>query len=106
MELNKLTHLPWGWQGPTEVRQPGTASYFEIRIRELPDFFVAGATREEALAQSGPALRAFLQSYVDNGEIPPLPADRRPTWLLRKVSMPSQGTIPQARPSQGATLTS
>jgi len=46
----------------------------EARIAELPDFFVGAATPEEAIADAAAALEAFLASYRDRGELPPLPA--------------------------------
>lgn len=70
---NLLT-LPWGYVGPHRVVEEGE-EHWEIRIRELPEFFVAGATRDEALNELRPALRAFLESYVDRGETPPVPED-------------------------------
>jgi predicted RNase H-like HicB family nuclease len=47
--------------------------WWEIRIEELPDFFVAARTRDEAIAEAAPALAAFLESYLGRGELPPLP---------------------------------
>lgn len=104
MKLGELTRLGWTWQGPVEVQDPVTGPHFEIRIRELPEYFAAGATREEAMVAAVPALRAFLQSYLDNGEQPPMPADARPAWVVRKMTMPPQRTIPTIKQS-GATLT-
>jgi predicted RNase H-like HicB family nuclease len=45
----------------------------ELRIEELPGFVVAAETEDEAEAMFWPALRVFLQSYVDDREVPPLP---------------------------------
>jgi predicted RNase H-like HicB family nuclease len=75
---DQLLELPWTWEGPLEGTEDGV-TYFEYRIRELPDFFVAGETLEEADRERIPALRAFLESYVEDGEVPPLPA---PTWRV------------------------
>src|SRR5262245_25595879 len=73
MTLEQLLKQPWTWEGPRRGTESGE-TFFEYRIRELPDFFVAGETPEEADRERIPALRAFLESYVDNGEMPPLPA--------------------------------
>jgi predicted RNase H-like HicB family nuclease len=105
LPLADLMHLPWGWQGPTEVREPGEEPYFEIRIRELPDYFVAGRTREEVLTACAPALRAFLQSYLDADEMPPLPANPEPSWLVSGPLIGTPATLPRVRDPQEAILT-
>jgi predicted RNase H-like HicB family nuclease len=92
-----MMRLRWGWQGPTEVREPNEDPFFEIRIRELPDFFVAGKTREEVLVASAPALRAFLESYTDAGEMPPLPEDRQLSWIVRNVVVAAPRSLPKVR---------
>jgi predicted RNase H-like HicB family nuclease len=96
MTVAEMMRLAWSWTGPAEVTEAGS-SHFEIRIGELPDFFVAGVTREEALASAGPALRAFLQSYVDHGEEPPLPSEGSMAWVVRPARMPTQQAIPRVR---------
>jgi predicted RNase H-like HicB family nuclease len=94
MTVNEMLRLRWSWQGPIEVQDPGEGSFFELRVVELPEFFVAGKTREEVLAESGPALRTFLQSYLDAGETPPLPENREMTWVVR----PPIGGVPKNLP--------
>ena len=105
MTVNQMMGLRWGWQGPREIREPDSDPYFEIRIRELPEFFVAGHTREEVLSGSGPALRAFLQSYVDAGDQPPLPDDRQISWLVHRSTLATPRSLPQAPAALGTIIT-
>ena len=70
--IDKLMECRWTWQGPTMRQQDGEAS-FEMRIQELPDFFVAARTRDGVQMEMEDALRAFLLSYLDRGESPPVP---------------------------------
>jgi len=79
MTLDEMVGLPWTWDGPRRVLE-GDQAHYELAIKELPDFFVAGTTREDALAEAAPALRAFLQSYLEHDETPPLP-DRH-VWRI------------------------
>ena len=72
MGLDELMGMPWSWQGPREVTEDGQ-THWELTVRELPDFFVAGRSREEVLVEALPALTAFLGSYLENNETPPLP---------------------------------
>jgi len=65
--------LPWKWDGPTQCSDGSGATWYEVRVAELPDFLVAGATQEEVLADVAEALEAFIASYLDRGENPPLP---------------------------------
>lgn len=104
MTMADLLRLSWGWSGPALAEEPGCDPHFELRIAELPDFFVAGRSREEVLAASQPALKAFLQSYLDHGEEPPLPANQTPSWIVGHVVMPPQHAIPAARPPGEALL--
>ena len=78
MTLDELLRLPWSWSGPTEVTEGGD-THFEVRIAELPEFYAAGATKEEAMEAANPSLRAYLLSFLENNEMPPLPA-QAPTW--------------------------
>jgi len=65
--------LPWTIRGPFKVTDEHGNGHFEMRIAELPDFMVAGATESEALYEFRPALLAFLESYTSEGEMPTLP---------------------------------
>lgn len=77
MNVESLMAEPWNWIGPNEVRDPEGA-YFEKRVLELPDFFVAGRTREEVEGEALEALKAFLQSFLDRNELPPRPGQ----WVI------------------------
>jgi predicted RNase H-like HicB family nuclease len=44
-----------------------------MRVLELPDFYVAAASENEVLYEFKDALLAFLDSYIREGEVPPLP---------------------------------
>jgi len=55
--------------------------HWEIRVEELPEFFVAGETRDEVLREYLPALEAYLDSFIEAKELPPLPQHGR--WLFR-----------------------
>ena len=75
MTLKEMSTLPWTWQGPTHVADED-GERWELTIAELPDFFLAGANRDEVLAEAGAALRAYLRTYVDRNETPRLPTPR------------------------------
>jgi hypothetical protein len=68
-----MVGLPWRWLGPTHERDEHGNEWWEVRIEELPEFFVAMPTSQAAIAEVGPALTAFLDSYLSQGETPPLP---------------------------------
>jgi hypothetical protein len=86
----------WTWRGPTPVGDPDHPDYYEMRIQELPDFFLASTTKDDLYAELRPALRAFFESYTERGEsLPALPHKwivslmalvRRPHALYRVVS--------------------
>ncbi len=77
-QLNSLLAMGWTYVGPTRI-QDGRDVWWEIRVKELPDFFVAGEDREGALRELRPALEAFLSSYLEAGDEVPIPALR---WLF------------------------
>ena len=82
MNIENLMSQSWTWTGPTEVQDPD-GTFFELRVAELPDFFVACRTREEVEAEAAEALRAFLQSYLDRDELPPIPGQ----WQILHVEV-------------------
>ncbi len=88
MKTETLLKLPWTWKGPRPVTEEGV-TYWVVTVEELEGFVVAGETREEVEQERTDALAQFLQSYVDDGELPPLPP-----W---KVSMPGSSDV-TARP--------
>lgn len=69
----QLVSLPWRWRGPTSRRDEHGNEWWEITVQDLPDFFVAATSREEAVSEAASALEAFLASYVERGEEAPLP---------------------------------
>lgn len=70
MTLAYYVALPWTVRR-AECDDDG--DYIALTIDELPGFVAAGRTSEEAEAAFWDALRAFLASYLDAGEQPPLP---------------------------------
>lgn len=81
MTARQMARLPWTFKGPVFMQPRLDETFFELRITELPDFFLAGVSVEAVLNELPAALEAFLQSYLDAGEDPPLPADRQ-QWIL------------------------
>ncbi len=85
--VKQLLRMPWTFQGPTRVDVD--PPHYELRVVELPDFFLAGETHEEVLNDLRPALETFLASYVEHGEDPPIPADlERWRMVLRRQLKP------------------
>ena len=70
---NLMVGLPWSWVGPTEEKDEHGNVWHELRVEELPDFFVAADSAKAVIAQAGAALEAFLESYLEQGQQPPLP---------------------------------
>lgn len=70
-DLENYLSLPW-----TIIRgeEEDDGRYLVLRIAELPGFVVAARTEAELFASYRPALEAFLASYLDEGEEPPVPA--------------------------------
>lgn len=92
LSINEMTRLPWTWEGPLKVLEDG-ATHYELRIRELPDFFLAAESESELMRELKPAMRAFLQSYLERGEQPPLPEPG--TWEMFPVRV---GRAPETLP--------
>lgn len=69
--LEELLQMPWGVRGPQRCAD-NSGEWYEIRVEELPEFFVADTTREKVLDEYVPALTAFLASYTEHGETPPV----------------------------------
>lgn len=100
MTLDELMLLPWTLQGPTYVPDPDGA-YWELRIEELPEFFVAAAGPGELMEETPHALATYLQSYLERGQMPPLPNPGRQQWVYALNSAPV-GT--QARSNWPTTI--
>lgn len=69
--LSYYVDLPWTIRRE-ERYDDGT--YIALRIAELPGFVVAAPSEAKAELMFWPALEAFLSSYLEEGEEPPLPA--------------------------------
>lgn len=100
--LDQLVAMRWTWHGPRRVESDGSV-HWELTIEELPDFFVAASSYDEVIAELRPALRAFLQSYVERGEAPPFPAD--PTAWHVQVLPVASGAERQREVPAGAHIT-
>lgn len=73
MNARDYLMFPWSIRGPMKVTDEHGNTHYEMRVRELPDFLHAASSEGEALYEFGDALTAFLESYVSEGEVPPLP---------------------------------
>jgi predicted RNase H-like HicB family nuclease len=74
MTLADYVELPWTVRR-TEYDDDGR--YVALTVDELPGLVGAGRTNDEAEAAFRDALEAFLRSYLDAGEEPPLPDPAR-----------------------------
>jgi hypothetical protein len=95
-EISQYVNAGWSWVGPVEVE-----GYFELRARELPDFFLADASREGLLSQVNDALRAYFEAIVQSGhQLPALPQN----WVrvYRAPRLQARVTTPQPE-NRGAT---
>lgn len=88
--LVDLMRMPWTFSR-RECRE-GEAIHFELRIAELPDFFLAGTTRQELLDELRPALSTFLDSYLSQGEDPPTPQHPE-LWRMILFARPGAGQV-------------
>lgn len=60
-----LLRMPWTIQGPTPCSDFHANRWHEVRVKELPGFWVAGATADEAVNDYIPALTAYLESFSE-----------------------------------------
>lgn len=93
--LDDLLRMPWTIRGPRHVvesQEAGGNEWWEIRVEELPDFFVADVNREQVLAEYLPALSTFFESYTNRGELPPLPRETLWNWLAMMVRPATNGS--------------
>ncbi|HET7461861.1 MAG TPA: hypothetical protein VFJ82_11465 [Longimicrobium sp.] len=70
MKLSDYLRLPW-----TVVRSDhdDDGEYIALHVAELPGFVVAARTADEVEVLFWDALGAFLSSYLESGEEPPVP---------------------------------
>jgi len=93
LTVDEMLTLGWTWLGPVEVRTE-EGDHLELRIAELPDFFLAAETLPQLMEELKPALRAFLTSYLERGEDPPLPSLHWRVWvgLKQRTAAPVEVT--------------
>lgn len=85
MNSQELLCLPWTYRVNPVV--DGDVRYFELRIDELPDFFVALEPGQNVAAELQDALASFVESYTALGEMPPMPARSRVhRWIAHTFS--------------------
>jgi predicted RNase H-like HicB family nuclease len=87
MTLQEMLLLPWTWSEVGRQVTDGVDEYLRT-IDELPGFFVAAASPDELYEEMAPALEAYLQSFVDRDEEPPLPNPGRQEWVFRLNGLP------------------
>lgn len=90
MSLQEMLTLPWTWHGPERVVDADGARW-ELTIVELRDFYLVGKDKNDLLRQAFPALVAYLKSYSDRGQNPPVPKRLR-SW---QVTPPQRGKSPR-----------
>ena len=74
LSARDLVQLPWAWIGPIECLDEHGNKWWQLTIRDLPDFLAAAETRDEVLADAPEALESFLASFEGTSEWPPMPA--------------------------------
>lgn len=73
-DLELYLSLPWTIR--RSVRNDD-GRYFVLTVDELEGFVVTGRTYDELNENFWPALSAFIQSYLEDGEEPPMPEKAR-----------------------------
>lgn len=71
-DLEYYVSLPWTIRRSVDERE-GCRTELILEIEELPGFVLAEHTEAELLAHYRPALECFLESYLEDGEVPPVP---------------------------------
>lgn len=66
-------YLTRRWSVVRSEERDSLGAYPVLTISELPGFVVAARTDTELDKLFWPALEAFIQSYLDDGEVPPTP---------------------------------
>jgi predicted RNase H-like HicB family nuclease len=70
MTLDDYVRLPWS---VTRSVHDDDGKYVALHVDELPGFVVAARDEDELERMFWEALPAFLESYLSEGETPPLP---------------------------------
>jgi predicted RNase H-like HicB family nuclease len=69
----------------TVIYEQGEDGWVLARIREIPAAISQGRTRDEARENVLDALRELVLSYLEDGEVPPVPADASHEALIVTV---------------------
>jgi hypothetical protein len=88
-----------------EVTDEYGNTHYEVRILELPDFFVAGSSESEVLYEFKAALLAFLESYTSEDDVPQLPHGepaRYVTFSPTLHKLPAHVRVPVAESTAGS----
>lgn len=100
-----LTLPPWTIVRSTDSDDEG--EYIVLEVAELPGFAATGRDDDEVAANFWSGLELFLQSYLDDGEIPPLPAGWQAPDDTEPVVYPGDdGSASTAVPRWDQTLSS
>ncbi|MBI4544166.1 MAG: type II toxin-antitoxin system HicB family antitoxin [Gemmatimonadetes bacterium] len=70
-DVRRYLSLPWTIE---RSERTDDGHYFVLTVAELPGFVVAGRSEEEVEQEFWPALESFIESYLEDGQEPPLPA--------------------------------
>jgi predicted RNase H-like HicB family nuclease len=70
MTIAKYLRMPWTIERSVH---DDDGDYLALHVRELPGFVVAARDEDELERLFWEALPAFLESYLEDGEEPPLP---------------------------------
>jgi predicted RNase H-like HicB family nuclease len=97
--------LPWSIRGPFEATDDHGNTHYEVRIGELPDFFVAGSSQSEVLYEFKDALLAFLESYTNEDEHPPVPRGEPARYVVPsdvRRPLPARVRVPRSDSTAGS----
>ena len=105
LDPQDFVRLPWSIRGPSRIEDEHGSVHYAIRILELPDFYVAGASENEVLYEFRDALLAFLDSYLRDGEVPPLPKGGpvRFVALTPGRKLPAKIRVPHSEKTAGTS---
>lgn len=97
LTTEELMRMPWTIKGPT-LRRPtdGSEEWWDILVEELPDFFVAGDTRDQVIEEYPDALYSFLATYAHPEELPPVPIAVLWRWLASLTQPTATAGNPQS----------
>jgi predicted RNase H-like HicB family nuclease len=81
--VDELLDLSWTIVRTDAIREG--VRYIELSVEELTGFMVFGSTPAEVEERFWPGLRLFLESYLEAGEMPPLPSTRAVRARFQRV---------------------